>query len=136
MFLTIDANDGRPVYQQVVDGVKALIAGGHLNEGTALPSIRQVAGDLGVNFNTIATAYRQLQDEGFVVVRHGSGAVVASRFGRDVPAATLRKGLRGALADLLLAGFGDREIVAAVREELKGLRTGGRVPMTGNASAI
>jgi GntR family transcriptional regulator len=128
MFLTIDANDSRPVYQQVVDGVKALIAGGHLNEGTALPSVRQVAGDLGVNFNTIATAYRQLQDEGFVAVRHGSGAVVASRVGRDVPAAALRKGLRGVLADLLLAGLGDREIVAAVREELKGLRTGGRVP--------
>jgi GntR family transcriptional regulator len=128
MFLTIDANGSRPVYMQVVDGVKALIAGGHLKEGTALPSVRQVAGDLGVNFNTIATAYRQLQDEGFVAVRHGSGAVVASRLGRDVPAETLRKGLRSVLADLLLAGFRDREIVAAVREELKGLRTGGRVP--------
>ncbi len=127
MFLTIDATDSRPVYQQIVDGVKALIAGGHLREGAALPSIRQVAGDLGVNFNTIATAYRQLQDEGFVAIRHGAGAVVASGSGRKVPAETLRKGLRGALADLMLAGFGDREVVAAVREELQALRSKGRV---------
>ena len=126
MFLTIDASDSRPVYQQVVDGVKALIAGGHLREGAPLPSVRQVAGDLGVNFNTIATAYRQLQEEGFVNVRHGAGAVVASRSGRDVPAETSRRSLRGALADLMLAGLGDREIVAAVREELSGLRAKGR----------
>jgi DNA-binding transcriptional regulator YhcF (GntR family) len=127
MFLTVDTNDSRPVYQQIADGVKALIAGGHLREGAALPSVRQVAGDLGVNFNTVATAYRQLQDDGFVTIRHGAGAVVAARSGGDVPAATLRKWLRGVLADLLLAGFGDREIVAAVREELQGLRAKGRV---------
>ncbi|HKW02765.1 MAG TPA: GntR family transcriptional regulator [Vicinamibacterales bacterium] len=127
MFLKVDTRDSRPVYQQLVDGVKALIAGGHLGEGASLPSVRQVAGDLGVNFNTVATAYRQLQEEGFVSIRHGAGAVVASRSGREVPARTLRRGLRGALADLILAGLGDQEIVAAVREELEGLRAKGRV---------
>jgi len=127
MFLTIDSSDSRPVYQQIVDGIKALIAGGHLREGATLPSVRQVAGDLGVNFNTIATAYRQLQEEGFVSVRHGAGAIVSSRSGREVPADTLRKGLRGALAELLLAGLTDREIIAAVRQELEELRTKGRV---------
>ena len=127
MFLTIDVGDNRPIYQQVVDGVKALIAGGHLREGAPLPSIRQLAGDLGVNFNTIAIAYRQLQEAGFVSVRHGAGAVVSSRPGRDAPSDSLRKGLRGALADLMLAGLDDREIVAAVRQELEGLRAKGRV---------
>lgn len=125
-FLTVDASDNRPVYQQIVDGVKALIAGGHLREGAALPSIRQVAADLGVNFNTIATAYRQLQEEGFVSVRHGAGAVVSSRSGQDVRAETSRKGLRNALAELMLAGYDDREIVAEVRRELEALRSKGR----------
>jgi DNA-binding transcriptional regulator YhcF (GntR family) len=41
MFLTVDANDKRPLYQQVVDGIKALIARGGLREGAALPSVRQ-----------------------------------------------------------------------------------------------
>ena len=127
MFLTIDVSDSRPIYQQVVDGVKALIAGGHLREGAALPSIRQLAGDLGVNFNTIAIAYRQLQEAGFVSVRHGAGAVVSSRPEREVPSETLRKGLRGALAEMMLAGLDDREIVAAVRQELERLRAKGRV---------
>jgi len=79
MFLTMQPNDKRPVYQQIVDGIKALIAHGDLGEGKSLPSVRQVAGDLGINLNTVAVAYRQLQDEGFVTVRHGAGAVIASR---------------------------------------------------------
>ena len=78
MFLTVDTNDKRPLYQQIVDGVKALIARGDLREGATLPSVRQVAGDLGVNLNTIAVAYRRLQEEGFLAIRHGTGTIVLS----------------------------------------------------------
>lgn len=123
MFLTLDVTDRRPVYQQIVDEVKALIAGGHLPEGAALPSVRQVARDLGVNLNTVATAYRYLQDEGFVTVRHGAGTVVQAR--PDRGQAIGRRELRAAVAELVLAGFRDREIVAAVREELGLLRRKG-----------
>jgi len=125
MFLTVDANDKRPLYQQVVDGVKALIARGHLREGMTLPSVRQVAGDLGVNLNTIAVAYRQLQDEGFLTVRHGAGAVVSSRRPRSVEEDELLKRLRTALTELILAGLSDCEIIAAVRQELELLRQKG-----------
>src|SRR4051812_35989580 len=54
MYITIDERDSRPLYQQVVDEIKGLIAGGELPEGTTLPPVRQVAADLGVNLNTIA----------------------------------------------------------------------------------
>ena len=111
-------NDKRPIYQQITDGIKALIAGGELREGMTLPSVRQVAGDLGVNLNTVAVAYRQLQDEGFVTVRHGAGAVISSRSARPVEQAELYKPLRTALTELVLSGLTDREIVGAVREEL------------------
>ena len=77
MYIVVDENDRRPIYQQVVDEIKALIARGELREGMALPPVRQVAADLGVNLNTIATAYRELQREGLINVRHGAGAVVA-----------------------------------------------------------
>lgn len=123
MFLTIDADDKRPLYQQIVDGIKALIARGDLREGMALPSVRQVAGDLGVNLNTIAVAYRQLQQEGFLNVRHGAGSVVSSRR-TSVEAGELRKPLRTALTQMVLAGMKDREIVAITREELESLRKG------------
>jgi GntR family transcriptional regulator len=125
MFLTVDVNDKRPLYQQIVDGIKALIACGQLREGMTLPSVRQVAGDLGVNLNTIAIAYRQLQDEGFLSVRHGSGAVVSSGRGREVAESDLRKSLRTVLTQLILGGFKDRDIAAVVRQELALLRQGG-----------
>lgn len=118
MFLTVDANDKRPLYQQIVDGVKALIARGELREGMTLPSVRQLAGDLGVNLNTIAVAYRQLQDEGFLRVRHGAGTVVSSERPAQVEEEDLRKPLRSALTQWILGGRDDREIVAAVRREL------------------
>jgi GntR family transcriptional regulator len=119
MFLTVDANDKRPLYQQIVDGVKELIARGDLREGTTLPSVRQVAGDLGVNLNTIAVAYRQLQEEGFVTIRHGASAVVSSRRARAVEEDELRQPLRTALTQLILAGRSKKEIAAAVQQELE-----------------
>ena len=73
MYITIDERDRRPLYQQVVDEIKALIAGGELPQGSSLPPVRQVAADLGVNLNTIAYAYRQLQKQGLVRIRHGAG---------------------------------------------------------------
>jgi GntR family transcriptional regulator len=125
MFLTIDAKDTRPIYRQIVDGVKTLIARGDLREGMALPSVRQVAGDLGVNLNTVAIAYRELHQEGFLTVRHGHGTVVSSRRSRRVEEEKLRKPLSGALTQLILAGLSEREIAAAVREELELLRQKG-----------
>jgi len=119
MFLTVDANDKRPIYQQIVDGVKALIAGGELREGARLPSVRQLAGDLGVNLNTVAVAYRQLQDEGLLAVRHGAGAVVSSQRTAAVETEELRRPLRTALTQLVLAGWSNKEISEAVRSELK-----------------
>jgi GntR family transcriptional regulator len=118
MFLTLDSGDKRPIYQQISDGIKDSIARGNLREGMALPSVRQVAGDLGINLNTVAIAYRQLQDEGFVTVRHGTGAVISSRSPHPVGQAELLKPLHTALTQLVLAGLSHREIVAAVREEL------------------
>jgi GntR family transcriptional regulator len=125
MFLTIDAEDARPLYQQIVDGVKTLIARGDLREGMTLPPVRQVANNLGVNLNTIAIAYRQLQEDGLVRVRHGSGAVVSSCRLRGQTREETRKPLRTALTQLVLSGLKNREIMAAVREELELLQQKG-----------
>ena len=125
MFLMVDADDSRPLYRQVADGIKALIARGDLRPGVTLPSVRQVAADLGVNLNTIAIGYRELQDEGYVSIRHGAGAVVTSRPVRGGPDGDLRKALRTSLTDFVLAGLSDREIVAVVKQELESLRKKG-----------
>jgi GntR family transcriptional regulator len=124
MFIVVDENDGRPIYRQVSDGIRALIAGGELREGTPLPPVRQLAADLGVNLNTIATAYRELQAEGLISVRHGSGAVVASSRAIERADEELRRPLRTALTQLVLAGLARPEIMGMVAEELRTLLKG------------
>jgi GntR family transcriptional regulator len=127
MLIRIDPDDARPIYRQVADEIKTLIASGQLREGAPLPPVRQVAADLGVNLNTIATAYRELQDEGLITVRHGSGAVVNARnAGRATKQETkeLRTPLRTALTQLVLAGVPRREILEIVSAELRTLTKG------------
>lgn len=119
MYITIDEADRRPVYRQIADEIKTLIARGELEEGVALPPVRQIAGDLGLNLNTIAAAYRQLQKEGLVRVRHGAGAFVAPRQVSQQTEAELRRGLRTSLTQLALAGLPRTEILAIVNEELQ-----------------
>ncbi len=119
MFLTIDTSDSRPIYQQVADGIKELIARGKLEQGATLPSVRQLASDLGVNLNTIATAYRELQKDGLIVIRHGSGSVVASRTATQRSAEELVRPLRTALTELVLSGLSPNKIQSIVMRELK-----------------
>jgi len=121
MYITIDERDGRPLYQQLVDEIKTLIARGELAQGTSLPPVRQVASDLGVNLNTVAFAYRRLQKEGLIRVRHGSGAVVVSQTLGTNQEDRLRSQLRTALTQLVLAGLKQPEIKALINEELDDL---------------
>ena len=121
MYITVDERDARPLYQQLVDEIKTLIAKGELAEGTSLPPVRQVAKDLGVNFNTVAFAYRRLQKEGLIRVRHGSGAVVSSKTLQEKPDDRLRAQLRTALTQLILAGLKQPEIKAIINEEMEEL---------------
>ena len=118
MYITVDERDARPLYQQLVDEIKTLIACGELSAGNSLPPVRQIAADLGVNLNTVAFAYKRLQKEGLIRVRHGSGAVVISQTVTDKPEDRLRAQLRTALTQLILAGLKQPEIKALIQEEL------------------
>jgi GntR family transcriptional regulator len=118
MFLTIDTTDPRPIYQQIADGIKELIARGKLAEGASLPPVRQLAADLGINLNTIATAYRELQKDGLIVIKHGSGSVVASCTTTERSRDELLRPLRTALTELVLAGVSSSKILNMVAREL------------------
>jgi GntR family transcriptional regulator len=118
MLLTVDTTDPRPIYQQVADGVKELIARGKLAEGASLPPVRQLAADLGVNLNTIATAYRELQKDGLINIKHGSGSVVTSRTTTERSQDELLRPLRTALTELVLAGVSSSRILSMVAREL------------------
>ncbi|MBI1763190.1 MAG: GntR family transcriptional regulator [Acidobacteria bacterium] len=129
MQITIDQADARPIYRQVADEIRALIAQGELREGAPLPPVRQLAADLGVNMNTIATAYRELQDAGLLAVKHGSGASVTSRqtSAESRPStADLRRGIRAALTQMVLAGMRRGEIMTLIADELRALLQGAK----------
>jgi GntR family transcriptional regulator len=83
-----------------------------------LPPVRQLAADLGVNLNTIATAYRALQEDGLIVVKHGSGSVVAQRTNTERTHDELVRPLRTALTELVLAGLSSSKILNLVVREL------------------
>jgi len=122
--LSIDTQSRKPIYEQLADGLKALIARGDLRQGVTLPPVRQLAADLGVNLNTVAVAYRQLQSEGLITVRHGSGAVVSSRTTTEQNEDEMRKPLRTALTQLVLSGFPKSRILRMVTDELRFLMKG------------
>ncbi len=78
MQFRIDNASDRPVYQQIIDQIKRDIALGRLIKDEKLPTVRQLARQLAINPNTIAKAYRQLEQEGIIVTKPGAGAFVAN----------------------------------------------------------
>jgi GntR family transcriptional regulator len=91
MHLHLDHHSGEPIYRQIVEAVKFRIASGELAEGTRLPSIRELAGQLQINMRTVGKAYQELEGAGLVVMQHGRGVFVTS------PQATLPVGRRRTL---------------------------------------
>ncbi|MEM7674503.1 MAG: GntR family transcriptional regulator [Myxococcota bacterium] len=81
--IIVDHDSAVPVYQQIADALRGLVARGQLSAGTLLPSVRQLGRQLGVNLNTVAKAYRILSDEGLVELRQGAPAKVASTAGNE-----------------------------------------------------
>jgi GntR family transcriptional regulator len=71
------SSNGLPIYLQIVNQVKYLVAAGRLNPGDEVPPIRVLAGQLLVNPNTVARAYLELEREGVVSKRHGSGTYIS-----------------------------------------------------------
>ncbi len=76
MFTQLDFRSHVPIYAQLVDRIKHLIASGVLEPGNQLPTVRQMAAELRVNFNTIARAYRILDEEGVISTQQGRGTYV------------------------------------------------------------
>lgn len=77
--LGIDPSDPVPIWKQIEDGVRRLVAAGRLPAGTSVPSVRELARDLRVNPATVSKAYRRLTDDGVLVVHRGEGTFVAER---------------------------------------------------------
>ena len=80
--ITIDFRDSRPIYEQVRDSLRRLIVSGALPADEKLPSVRELAARLVINPNTIQRAYRELEREGYIVLRAGQGQLCEAARGR------------------------------------------------------
>jgi GntR family transcriptional regulator len=117
MWLRVDTRTPRPLFAQIVDGVKAAIARGELEAGAKLPSVRELARTLSVNPNTVVKAYGALEAEGLVVRRQGAGCFVGdatSSLAEGVRAERLERLARQLATEAFHLGFGP----AVVREAL------------------
>jgi GntR family transcriptional regulator len=101
MQIRISSSDGVPIYRQIANQVKYLVAVGRLSVGEQLPTVRALAERLLVNPNTVARAYRELETEGVIASRQGSGAFVAGN-GSPLAAKDKQKLLQERI-DVLLA---------------------------------
>ena len=110
--------DGRPMYLQIMEQIRRLIALGNWKVGQALPSIRQLAVDLQVSVITVKRAYLELEHEGIIATQHGKGSVVAAGgdVGSRIHEEELAKHLNQAVRIASLLGLSPREIQSRVRD--------------------
>ncbi|MDH6125024.1 GntR family transcriptional regulator [Kitasatospora sp. GP82] len=117
MILSIDLSSDVPIYQQIRDRIVEAIASGELVEGSPLPSTRQLAADLGVNFHTVNKSYDLLRQEGLVRLNRKSGAVVQRDAGSGPPEAGFTDEwaarLRTLLAEAVAHGVDGSSVLAA-----------------------
>jgi GntR family transcriptional regulator len=115
----IDMGSSIPVYRQIADQIRAMLVAREFTPGERLPTVRQVAVDLGVNHNTVAEAYRNLADEGWLSLERGRGALVVSR-NTPAPSPKARNAfaqrLRSLIAQVRAAGVSPQAIRSEFEE--------------------
>jgi len=120
---------GVPIYLQLMEQVKHAVETGAVRAGEQLPGIRPLAEELVINPNTVAKAYRELEHEGVIELRHGAGAFVSAGAARTRRAAdkvrVAQPIVTAAVEKLRAKGLSDEEIRRLFEAELAGLTKSG-----------
>lgn len=124
MILRIDPDSPTPVYRQIVDGLRVALVNGDLAPGHSLPAVRRLALDIGVHFNTVAQAYRELAREGWLHISARGGAQVKERsmpVASKPEAATYRRRIEELIAQIQASGATPSSLARELRRIAKGL---------------
>ena len=116
--IQLNYRDPTPIYQQIKDGIRRLIATGVIQEGEKLPSVRALASQLAINPNTIQRAYNELEAEEIILSIPGKGSFAAEKTDRNA----LRK---AELLQQLKALLHELRSLGVTSEELQGVLQGG-----------
>lgn len=121
--LNLDFHSGLPIYTQIVNQIQSQLVNGILKPGDQLPTVRALASELRVNFNTVARAYRILDEERIISTQQGRGTYIT-----EIPPPEITEKLRQeSLAELtqrfineaIRLGFSEREVSQMVKDQLK-----------------
>ena len=120
----LDGSSGVPPYLQLVHQVRQSLLLGYLRAGDRLPTVKEVAGDLAINPNTVVKAYRQLEHEGLAGGRPGQGTFIAATLASPPADANqvLRASLEQWFRDADEAGLSDEAVtalIAVVRHDMR-----------------
>jgi len=124
MFFHVNPSSGVPIYAQIQTQVKNAVAAGALSRDQFLPSVRKLASELGINPNTVARAYQELERDGVIKTVPGGGTFVACNAPRFLKSEKLRRlqpYARQIAVEGTQLGLADEDIVKAVEEELQKL---------------
>ena len=136
MNLEIDFRSGIPIYLQVVERIKEMIAAGHLKPGDQLPTVRALALELRVNFNTVARAYRILDETSVISTQQGRGTYIL-----ELPPPEVTEGFRQQSLQALTSRFLEdasrlrgtpEEITRIFREQVAGWKKRGSLTNSEN----
>jgi GntR family transcriptional regulator len=121
--INISQTDARPMYQQIMEQIRARIAAGDWAAGRELPSIRALAAALSVSVITVKRAYLDLENEGVIVTRHGKGSFVAEVNGLagELQEEKLDQHLNAAAELGKQLGFTDEELATRLRRAYRNL---------------
>ena len=122
MQVQIDFRSGQPIYAQIVEQIQQKIANGELKLGDQLPTVRQMATDLRVNFNTVARAYRLLDEAGLISTQHGRGTYIWEAPSEETSRQLRHQSLEGLIQHFISEasrlGFSRDEVNAAIQKGL------------------
>ena len=124
----IDQRSSTPIYQQLIQGVKEALLRGGLRFGDKMPSVRELAGQLAINPNTIQKAYQELERQGVIESLRGRGTFICHQVepSVDVERQTqVNESLRRVLIEAHYLGLSAKRIMAMVEEHLHDLKLGG-----------
>lgn len=118
----LDFRSGVPVYIQIVEQVQAHLARGNLKPGDQLPTVRQMASELRVNFNTIARAYRMLDEAGMISTQQGRGTYILEereeKRDETLRRSALQAQTQGFISLIARQGFTPEEAVECLQENI------------------
>jgi len=112
----LDYRDARPIYSQIVDGLRNQILSGILADGDKLPSVRELAGSLAINPNTIQRAYRELELGGWIATVPGKGCFVTGKAGAAQQEEPLLRQFDETAARLLALGITTDALIARLKQ--------------------